>query len=136
MSPTLFPLSSEQMTRRSFVAASASFAAAAWLSSSRILGAVAATPKLAAYPFSLGVASGDPAPDSVVLWTRLAPRPLEPGGGMPAGAVEVEWQIAEDEGLSRVIGSGKAVANPEWGHSVHVEASGLKPDRWYWYQFK
>ena len=137
MSPTLFPLPGErQITRRSFVATSASFAAAAWLSSSRILGAMAGTPKLAAYPFSLGVASGDPAPDSVVLWTRLAPRPLEPGGGMPMGAVEVEWQIAEDEGLSRVIGSGKAVANPEWGHYVHVEASGLKPDRWYWYQFK
>jgi alkaline phosphatase D len=124
------------MTRRSFVATSASFAAAAYLSSSRMFGAVAATPKLPSYPFSLGVASGDPAPDSVVLWTRLAPRPLEVGGGMPATPVEVSWQIAEDEGLSRVVGSGTVVANSEWGHSVHVEASGLRPDRWYWYQFK
>ncbi len=41
-----------------------------------------AQPKFSNYPFSLGVASGDPLPDGVVLWTRLAPDPLN-GGGMP-----------------------------------------------------
>jgi alkaline phosphatase D len=132
-----FPLpGAQQLTRRTFVAGAASFAAAAWLSSSRLAGAVSAAPKLSAYPFSLGVASGDPAPDGVVLWTRLAPQPLLPGGGMPATAVEVSWQIAEDEALTRVVRSGTAVANPEWAHSVHIEVEGLRPDRWYWYQFK
>jgi alkaline phosphatase D len=135
--PPLFPLADPALlTRRTFVTGVASFAAAAWFSSSRLAGAVTSKPGFTAYPFSLGVASGDPAPDSVVLWTRLAPRPLEAGGGMSTNPVEVSWQIAEDEGMSRVVGSGTAVANPQWGHSVHVEAQGLRPDRWYWYQFK
>jgi len=137
MPPPLFPLAgAHQVSRRTFVTGAASFAAAALLSTSRLAGAVSSAPRLSAYPFSLGVASGDPAPDSVVLWTRLAPRPLEPGGGMPPAPVEVSWVIAEDEGLARVIRSGKAVANSQWSHSVHVEVEGLRPDRWYWYQFK
>src|SRR5438309_371515 len=49
------------------------------------------------HPFSLGVASGDPSHDSVILWTRLAPRPTEPEGGMPKESVEVHWQIASDD---------------------------------------
>lgn len=85
-------------------------------------------------PFSLGVASGDPWPDSVVLWTRLAPQPLE-GGGMPPAAVEVRWEIAEDQRFRRVVQRGRQWALPEWGHSVHVEATGLQPARWYWYRF-
>ncbi len=124
------------MSRRTFVAASASFAVAALLSTSRLRGATAAAPKFSAYPFSLGIASGDPTPDGVVLWTRLAPTPLEPGGGMPAQAVEVSWQLTDDEAMTRVVRAGTAVANPQWGHSVHVEVEGLRPDRWYWYQFK
>ena len=136
MASPLFPLPDRQLTRRSFVVGSASFAAAALLSSCRSSGVVASAPKFSAYPFSLGVASGDPAPDSVVLWTRLAPRPLEPGGGMPPEAFKVQWQVAEDEALTRVVASGTATANPQWAHAVHVEADGLKPDRWYWYQFK
>jgi len=47
-------------------------------------------------PFTLGVASGDPEPDGVVLWTRLAPDPLQ-GGGMPPHNVEVEWKVATDQ---------------------------------------
>jgi len=132
-----FPLPSDpSFTRRAFLAGSASFAAAALLSSCRTAGPVAATPKLPAYPFSLGIASGDPTPDGVVLWTRLAPRPLEPGGGMPPTAVSVEWQVADDEAMTRVVRSGTAIANPQWAHSVHVEVNGLRPDRWYWYRFK
>lgn len=137
MPPTLFPVSTTPiMNRRSFVAGSASFVAAALLSTSRVSGAVATSATFSAYPFSLGIASGDPAPDGVVLWTRLAPQPLEPGGGMPPTPVEVSWQISEDENMGRVVRSGTAIANPQWGHSVHVEADGLRPARWYWYQFK
>src|SRR5690606_27234420 len=93
------------------------------------------SPSFADYPFQLGVASGDPAPDGFVLWTRLAPKPLE-GGGMEPEAVYVDWQVAEDEAMTKVVKKGTAIATPEWGHSVHVEVEGLKPDRWYWYQFK
>ena len=123
------------LSRRSFLIGSASFAAAAMLSN-RARGAVARTPAFSAYPFSLGVASGDPLPDGVVLWTRLAPKPRENGGGMVPEPVEVSWQVAEDEGMSRVVQRGVATANPAWAHSVHVEVGGLRPERWYWYQFK
>lgn len=87
-------------------------------------------------PFALGVASGDPDPTSVVLWTRLAPRPLEADGGMPRTPVNVRWDIAEDEGMRKIVRSGTATAPPELAHSVHVEVQGLKPDRWYWYRFR
>lgn len=137
MADPLYPLrGGNALSRRSFLGGSASFAAAAWLSSARVRGTVAAAPKLSAYPFQLGVASGDPLPTGVVLWTRLAPRPLEAGGGMPASAVEVGWEAAEDEAMSRVVQRGTAVANPEWAHAVHVDVTGLRPDRWYWYRFQ
>ena len=87
-------------------------------------------------PFALGVASGDPDPTSVVLWTRLAPRPLEPDGGMRPTPVNVRWEVATDESMRKVVRSGTATAAPGLGHSVHVEAHGLEPDRWYWYRFR
>jgi alkaline phosphatase D len=87
-------------------------------------------------PFTLGVASGEPTDSGVVLWTRLAPRPLDPDGGLPAEAIEVTWEMAADEGMREIVRSGSAVASPQLGHSVHVEAEGLKPDRWYWYRFR
>ncbi|MFC3580387.1 alkaline phosphatase D family protein [Sphingomonas hylomeconis] len=90
---------------------------------------------LASYPFTLGIASGDPAPDGFVLWTRLAPRPLEPGSGMPMKVVAVQWQVAEDSAFTRIVRSGEAAARPELGHSVHIEVAGLQPSRPYWYRF-
>ncbi|HEX3870832.1 MAG TPA: alkaline phosphatase D family protein [Pirellulales bacterium] len=90
--------------------------------------------KLKDDPFTLGVASGDPWPDGFVLWTRLAPDPTE-GGGMPDENVEVDWQVADDEAMKHVVARGTAIASPDLAHSVHVEVAGLKPDRWYWYQF-
>ena len=87
-------------------------------------------------PFALGVASGDPAATGFVAWTRLAPEPLSPGGGMPAEKVAVRWEVARDEAMSDVVRSGEAVATPQLGHSVHVEVEGLDPDRWYFYRFR
>jgi phosphodiesterase/alkaline phosphatase D-like protein len=85
-------------------------------------------------PFALGVSSGDPAHDSVVLWTRLAPDPLD-GGGMPPEPVPVRWEIAHDEAFTRIIGTGEAIADPAAAHTIHVEVAGLPPDRWLWYRF-
>ncbi len=90
--------------------------------------------RFADYPFTLGVASGYPRPNGVVLWTRLAPRPLE-GGGMPPQPVEVAWEVATDEAFRNIVRRGEAVAAPELAHSVHVEVPGLEPGRWYWYRF-
>src|SRR3954471_14569278 len=60
-----------------------------------------AQPLFTRYPFTLGVASGDPWPDGVVLWTRLAPDPLD-GGGMPMTRVEVGWEIASDSAFRKI----------------------------------
>ena len=87
------------------------------------------------YPFKLGVASGDPLPDGVVLWTRLAPSPLQ-GGGMPKSDVSVRWEVSEDDGFRNVVRTGTQLATPGLAHSVHVEVSGLQPGRYYWYRFK
>lgn len=88
------------------------------------------------YPFTLGVASGDPAPDGFVIWTKLAPQPFEPHGGMPMSTLPVSWEIASDDGFKTIVAKGEAPARPELGHSVHVEVSGLEADRPYWYRFK
>ncbi len=105
-----------------------------------LLAALARAPALAAPkflddPFTLGVASGDPTPDGFVIWTRLAPKPLERHGGMPAEALPVGWEVAEDETFHRIVRSGRAVARPELAHSVHVEVEGLRNHRRYWYRF-
>ena len=94
-----------------------------------------AAPVFGNYPFQLGVASGDPAPDGFVIWTRLAPDPLEIDYGMPAAAVEVAWEVAADDRFREVVQAGTALARPELGHSVHVEVAGLQPGRPYWYRF-
>jgi len=86
-------------------------------------------------PFSLGVASGDPWPDGFVLWTRLAPRPYEPHGGMDPVAVTVGWEVAEDEHFRQIVRAGQALARPELAHSVHVEVAGLGSSSRYWYRF-
>lgn len=92
----------------------------------------------AADPFTLGVASGDPAPDGVVLWTRLAPDPLSPDGlgGLGGRRTDVAWEVAEDERFARVVRSGVAATGPERGHAVHVELRGLGPGREYFYRFR
>jgi alkaline phosphatase D len=112
------------MKRRSFVAGLGS---ALWLPSL----ARAAAP-LPANPFGLGVASGRPQPESVVLWTRLV---AADSADRLDGTIPVGWSIAEDEQMQKVVGSGDATAEPRWGHSVHVDVEGLKPNRLYWYRF-
>jgi alkaline phosphatase D len=116
------------LSRRSFLACAAG--AAAIVPFARLL----AQPKFARDPFSLGVASGYPSADGAALWTRLAPDPLA-GGGMPEAAVEVAWEIAADAGFRTIARSGKEMALPEWAHSVHVDATGLKAARVYFYRF-
>jgi alkaline phosphatase D len=129
---TAFPCISSVLTRRTFLRGSA-LAALALASGITPRGAAGLAP--AAIPFPLGVASGDPTHDSVVLWTRLAVDPLN-GGGMAPIPVEVGWKIATDPNLRHVVQQGTLLALPEDGHSVHVAVNGLVADRWYWYQFE
>ena len=88
-----------------------------------------------ANPFALGVASGDPTPNGVVLWTRLAPDPLN-GGGMSDDVFGVRYEVATDAAFGRIVRRGAVGARPDEAHSVHVELSGLQPDTYYWYRFK
>jgi len=95
------------------------------------------TARLDGDPFTLGVASGDPAADSVILWTRLAPQPLAVDGaaGMPDDPVDVRWQISADDRFTSIVNEGVATADPESGHSLHVEAGALDPAASYFYRF-
>lgn len=137
---------SEQFPRRRFLAtggAASALAAGHVLLGPALLeqdGAVAAVRSYGGVPlprglFTLGVASGDPSPDGFVLWTRLAPRPVD-GGGMPDRPVPVSWQVAEDERFLRIRASGTETARPGQGHAVHAEVGGLRPDREYFYRFR
>ncbi|WP_318567061.1 alkaline phosphatase D family protein [Salinigranum marinum] len=86
-------------------------------------------------PFTLGVASGDPLPGSVIVWTRLAPDPLAVAGGMPDEPVDVAWKVATDDSVTDIVASGTATAEPAHAHTVHVDVSGLEPNTEYYYQF-
>lgn len=90
------------------------------------------------YPFTLGVASGDPLSHSVAIWTRLAPKPLaEDGrGGMPEQKVRVIWEVAESETFDQIVDRGTASATPEHAHSIHVTVDGLQPNQEYYYRFR
>ena len=78
--------------------------------------------------FALGVASGSPRPDGMVLWTRLV------GDGLPARTA-VRWEVAEDEAFARVVASGEEQAVDGEAMTVHAEPRGLRDDRWYHYRF-
>lgn len=82
-------------------------------------------------PFVLGVASGDPLDDRVILWTRLAPS--EP---LPRQDVDVEWEVARDEDFGDIVAGGTATAPAALGHSVHVDVTGLDADTEYRYRFR
>ena len=112
------------LDRRQLLRLVAASATAAWLPRSAW-----SQPRLPEDPFAAGIASGSPGPTSVVLWTRLL------GAGLAREPVTVQWEIADDEAFTRIVGKGQAQALPELAHSVHVEAQGLAPDRWYFYRF-
>ena len=90
--------------------------------------------RFASNPFAIGVASGSPAHDSVVLWTRLVSAgraSLLPG----LGDVAVRWEVADDDNFQRIVRKGQAQAAAAFAHAVHAEVNGLAPERWYYYRF-
>ncbi|WP_217168383.1 alkaline phosphatase [Streptomyces sp. AC512_CC834] len=125
--------------RRRFLTVTAAAAALAFSTNLPARGAVAAPERAARIskdPFTLGVASGDPLPDSVLLWTRLAPEPFLEDGGMGTERVTVEWEVALDEHFAAVLFRGTADAHAEYAHSVHVDVLGLTPGTVYYYRFR
>jgi len=95
-----------------------------------------AGPGFADYPFKLGVASGEPTPNGIVLWTRLAPDPLN-GGGLGDATYRVRFEVANDPSFLDILHRGETGAGPEEAHTVHAEITGgLKPEHEYWYRFE
>ncbi|GAB3870741.1 alkaline phosphatase D family protein [Dactylosporangium cerinum] len=121
----------KRLSRRTFVLSGLATAGAVALP---LTSAQAAIP----FPFKLGVASGEPAADSVVLWTRLAPSPLNADGqgGMANADVTVDWQVSTTDTFASLVASGSVTARYADAHSVHVVAGGLAPDAEYYYRFR
>jgi alkaline phosphatase D len=94
-----------------------------------------ATTKLTENPFTLGIASGSPRHDSVVLWTRLHLANFLGHSKIPNTRINVQWQVAKDPHFTSLVQQGTSSALPELGHSVHVELQNLAPDSWYYYRF-
>lgn len=128
------PSSMQAHARRTFLKGGAAVLVTAAVAGVAARPAFAQPP--ATYPFTLGVASGDPTPDGVTLWTRLAPEPLTPDGGMPPADVLVNWQVATEENFADPVRAGSVRASATGAHSVHVDVSGLAPDRVYFYRFR
>ncbi len=84
-------------------------------------------------PFSLGVASGQPQPDSVVLWTRL--HMAEADAPLKAQAISVVCEVFADAALRQPVRQWRVQTDAARAHSVHVVATGLQPGRPYWYRF-
>lgn len=98
----------------------------------------AASPALAgteAPSFLHGVASGDPLPDGVLLWTRVTPTSDATPGSGKGPAVAVRWEIAEDRAFSRLAAEGAATATAASDHTVKVDVRGLRPETPYWFRF-
>ena len=86
--------------------------------------------------FRHGVASGDPTPDSVLLWTRVTPTPESTPGSGRGPRVTVTWEVARDAGFRDVVRRGRAETAPWRDHTVKVDVDGLAPARWYYYRFR
>lgn len=123
------------LNRRSLISRGVLAAAGLWLSPGALAQTVAKPAGFIAYPFALGVAAGDPADDGFVIWTRLAPRPLDPDHGLAPQGYSVRYEVSESRDFAKPVLQGEAIAWPELGHSVHVTLRGLRPDRVYFYRF-
>lgn len=88
-------------------------------------------------PFTLGVASGEPLPTAVVIWTRLAIDPLSTSspGGMGTAAISVAWEVSTSESFASVVRSGTFSATAAGGYAVHVDVTGLSAGAEYFYRF-
>ncbi|MEX2981991.1 alkaline phosphatase [Streptomyces sp. C36] len=132
-------MTSHDISRRTAVTAVAATATAALLPAASARAAVAATDSPAgtstAPAFAHGVASGDPLPDGVLLWTRVTPEPDAVPGSGRGPAVDVAWQVAEDDGFTRVVAQGTVSATAATDHTVKADVRGLRPATGYFFRF-
>ncbi|MCP1388188.1 alkaline phosphatase D family protein [Corynebacterium sp. TA-R-1] len=132
-------------TRRGFLRSSAVAAGAvgtgvatqAWAQSSQPVASTAplAEMELPPLPFVHGVASGDPLPDAVIIWTRITPDDASFPGSNAGAPTPVRWEIALDPEFAHVVQSGHATSTPERDHTIHVDVRGLAAATTYFYRF-
>ena len=93
-------------------------------------------PRFKTDPFILGIASGYPSSDGMVLWTRVAPDPIAPDSGSGRDDLELQYEIADDPSFTRIAQAGKTRSEARYAHTVHLEVQGLPPGREYFYRFR
>ncbi|MGW6239228.1 alkaline phosphatase D family protein [Streptomyces sp. NPDC055094] len=121
--------------RRTVVKAAAATAAATALAAPVVLGGSAAASAAEAPAFLHGVASGDPLPDGVLLWTRVTPSPdAVPGSGRGADT-EIFWEVAEDQRFASVVARGTTTARAASDHTVKVDVRGLRQAAVHYFRF-
>ncbi|MFJ9177915.1 alkaline phosphatase D family protein [Streptomyces sp. NPDC102360] len=106
-------------------------------------GAALAAPLAAAVPahaaeapaFLHGVASGDPLPDGILLWTRVTPNADAVPGSGKGPDVRVAWEIAEDKAFRQLVGRGTVTASAASDHTVKADVRGLRPATAYYFRF-
>ncbi|MFB6709584.1 alkaline phosphatase D family protein [Streptomyces sp. NPDC056333] len=117
-------------SRRTLVKAAAATAVVA-----PVLGAATSARAADGPAFLHGVASGDPLPDGILLWTRVTPTPdAVPGSGRGADTA-VRWEVAEDKEFTRIVAQGSTVARAASDHTVKADVRGLAPASTYWFRF-
>lgn len=131
------PISRRRVSRRHFLAHSTRLYAALALGALPALahGAARRVNSLPEDPFYLGVASGDPGPDSAILWTRLDPAVLR-RAGLDMDVLRIDYEVSADAGFSRIERSGSVAAAPDLGHSAHADVRGLRPGAEYFYRWR
>jgi alkaline phosphatase D len=124
------PLLQPEVDRRTLLQAGAASAA---LTTAATLSAPPA--EAGSQYFRHGVASGDPRPHSVVLWTRVTPTAAATPGSRRGPRVAVRWQVARDRRFRRIVARGKVMTGPARDHTVKVDPRGLAADTVYFYRF-
>jgi len=127
---------SKRASRRDFLYLSS------WLAGTMALGTLPAQAastatrpsRIAGNPFTLGVASGDPLPDSVILWTRLDREALA-SAATANQLIEVDYELSDSDSFANIIRSETAIAVPQLGYSVHADVKGLRPGRDYYFRW-
>ena len=85
--------------------------------------------------FLHGVASGDPLPDGILLWTRVTPVPEAIPGSGAGPDTEVSWVVARDKAFTTVVAKGSTTATAASDHTVKADIRGLQPGTDYWFRF-
>lgn len=85
--------------------------------------------------FQHGVASGDPLPDTVLIWTRVTPTPASKPGSGKGPKIKVGWEVSTRKDFRRIVKKGTFATGPSRDHTVKLDVTGLKSSTWYYYRF-